>query len=200
MFYDNAFRRMYMQKVVMVFGSPRKNSNTHILVAEAQKGLTDSGVASEIFFLNEMNIKGCQACYHCKKNDSTVCIINDEMSKIHQAMETGDGLIVATPIYFAGVTAQTKIWLDRMFPYIDMNLGAKLPKGKKAAFIFTQNQPNATLFSAAIKTFQSIVNILGYEIKGSLLACNLDKNYKPMVTENKDIMQKAYNLGNHLLG
>ena len=44
------------------------------------------------------------------------------------------------------------------------------------------------------------IDDFGYEIKGSLLACNLDKNYKPMVTENKDIMQKAYNLGNHLLG
>jgi multimeric flavodoxin WrbA len=188
-----------MQKVVIVFGSPRKNSNTHILVQEAQKGLTDSGVASEIFFLNRMKIKGCQACYHCKKNDSTICIINDDMSKIHQAMETGDGLIVATPIYFAGVTAQTKTWLDRMFPYIDINLGAKLPKGKKVAFIFTQNQPNATLFSAAIKTFQAVMNILGYETKGSLLACNLNKGYKPMVTEDKNLMQKAYDLGKYLL-
>ena len=189
-----------MKKVVIVFGSPRKNSNTHILVQEAQKGLTDSGAASEIFFLNDMNIKGCQACYHCKKNDSTVCIVNDDMLKIHQTMETADGLIVATPIYFAGVTAQTKIWLDRMFPYIDMNLGAKLPKGKKAALIFTQNQPDPQLFLPAIKTFRSVIKIFGYEIKDSLLACNLDKNYKPMVTENNNIMQNAYNLGNHLLG
>jgi multimeric flavodoxin WrbA len=188
-----------MQKTVIVFGSPRKNSNTHILVQEAQKGLTDSGIASEIFFLNDMNIKGCQACYHCKINDSTVCIVNDEMSKIHQAMENDDGLIVATPIYFAGVTAQTKTWLDRMFPYIDMNLGAKLPKGKKVSLIFTQNQPNPTLFSAAIKTFQGVMTILGYEIRDSLLACNLNKGSKPMVTEDKDLMQKAYNLGRHLL-
>jgi multimeric flavodoxin WrbA len=190
---------MSMKKAVIVFGSPRKNSNTHLLVQEAQKGLADSGVANEIFFLNDMKIKGCQACYHCKKNDSTVCVIHDEMSKIHQAMETGDGLIVATPIYFAGVTSQTKTWLDRMFPYIDMNLGPKLPKGKKAAFIFTQNQPNAAIFSAAITTFQAVMNILGYETKGSLLACNLNQGYKPMVTEDRDLMQKAYDLGKCLL-
>ena len=80
-----------------------------------------------------------------------------------------------------------------------MNLGAKLPKGKKVAFIFTQNQPNSNLFSTAIKTFQAVMNILGYETKGSLLACNLNKGYKPMVTEDKDLMQKAYDLGKHLL-
>lgn len=188
-----------MQKVVIVFGSPRKNSNTHILVQEAQKGLSDSGVASEIFFLNDLNIKGCQACYHCKKNNTTICIVKDDMLQIHKAMEISDGIIVATPIYFAGATAQTKAWMDRMFPYIDMNLGAKLPKGKKAALIFTQNQPNANLFSSAIKTFQGVMNVLGYETKDSLLACNMNKEYKPMVTEDKELMQKAYDLGKHLL-
>jgi len=188
-----------MKKVVIVFGSPRKNSNTHILVQEAERGLSDSGAASEIFFLNDMNIKGCQACNHCKKNNTTICVIKDDMRKIHQAMETAEGLIVATPIYFAGMTAQTKTWLDRMYPYIDMNLGAKLPKGKKAALIFTQNQPNAALFTPAIKTFQAVMTVLGYETKGSLLACNLNQAYKPMVSEDKELMQKAYDLGEHLL-
>jgi multimeric flavodoxin WrbA len=48
-----------MKKVVIVMGSPRKNSNTHILVKEAQRGLADSGIDSEVFILNDMNIKGC---------------------------------------------------------------------------------------------------------------------------------------------
>ena len=188
-----------MEKVAIVFGSPRKNGNTHILVEEAQKGLRDSGVSSEIFYLNSMNIKGCQACYFCKQNETTDCRLHDDMQKLYEAIITGDGLLVATPIYFAGVTAQTKTWLDRMFPYIDMNLGSRLPRGKKASLIFTQNQPNETLFLPAIKTFKAVINILGFETKDSLLACNLNKGYKPMVTEDKDTMEKAYILGRHLL-
>ena len=188
-----------MQKVAIVFGSPRKGSNTGILVQEVQRGLSDSGVGSEIFHLNEMNIKGCQACNHCKKNDGTTCAIKDDMQSIHRAIESADGLIVASPIYFAGVTAQTKTWVDRMYPYIDKRLNSKLPKGKKAALIFTQNQPDPNLFLPAIKTFRAVMKVFGYEIKGSLLACNLDRDNKPMVTEDGDMMTKAYDLGKHLL-
>ena len=65
-----------------------------------------------------------------------------------------DGLIVATPIYFVGVTAQTKAWLDRLFLYIGMGLPSKLPS-KKASFIFTQNQPNEVLFQVPIGNFHA---------------------------------------------
>lgn len=188
-----------MSKAVVIFGSPRKNSNTAILVQEARKGLSESGAESEIFYLNEMNIKGCQACNHCKKEDTTLCVLKDDIRKIHEAMEACDGLIVASPIYFADITAQTKTWLDRMYPYIDGRLRPKLPKGKKAALIFTQNQPDAGFFAPAMKTFRTVIKLLGYEVKESLLACNMDRDNKPMVTENKDIMQSAYNLGKNLL-
>lgn len=188
-----------MKKAAIIFGSPRKNSNTGILVGEARKGLSAAGMASEIFYLNEMNIKGCQACNHCKKEDTTICVIKDDMRRIHEAMETCDGLIVASPIFFADITAQTKIWLDRMYPYIDSRLRHKLPQGKKAALIFTQNQPDAGFFASAMKTFRTVIKLFGYEVKDSLLACNMDRDNKPMVTENKDLMQNAYNLGKNLL-
>jgi len=59
------------------------------------------------------------------------CAVKDDMQKIHQLIQESDGLIVATPIYFAGVTAQTKAWLDRLFPYIGMDLSPKLQESKK---------------------------------------------------------------------
>ena len=74
------------------------------------------------------------------------CALKDDMQKIHRLIQESDGLIIATPIYFAGVTAQTKIWLDRLFPYIGMDLSPKLPESKKVSFIFTQNQPDPRLF------------------------------------------------------
>ena len=188
-----------MKKVAIIFGSPRKNSNTHILVKEAQKGLSDKGIDSEIFFLNDMDIKGCQACYYCKTKDTTECALKDDMQKIYKAIEQWDGIIVATPIYFCDVTAQTKLWLDRLFPYIDMNINSKLPKGKKCGFIFTQNQPNPNLFLEHINTFKNVIQMIGFDLRGDMLAYNLDKDTKPMVTEKKDFMQKAYDLGKNLL-
>ena len=188
-----------MKKVAVIFGSPRKNSNTHLLVKEAQRGLADCNIDSEIFFLNDMNIKGCQACYYCKKNNTAQCSVNDDMQKIYQAMEEADGIIVATPIYFSDVTAQTKIWLDRLFPYIDMNLRSLLPRNKRAAIIFTQNQPNPDLFAVHMQAFARVLGIVGFEVKGSMLAYDIDKGYKPMVTEHEQFMQNAYTIGRELL-
>jgi len=187
-----------MTKAAIIFGSPRKNGNTHILLDEARRGLAESGVDSTVFYLNDLKIRGCQACYHCKRTGELGCAIKDDMQAIHEAIQSSEGLIVATPIYFAGVTGQTKIWLDRMFPYIDRQLGAKMPRGKRAAFIYTQNQPDPARFTGTIKVFQSVFGLFGYEVRGSLLACNLDKGYKPMVTEDREAMEKAYALRKNL--
>ncbi|MCH4886879.1 flavodoxin family protein [Acidaminobacter sp. JC074] len=188
-----------MSKVAIVFGSPRKNSNTHILVDEAIKGLNEKGVDHEILYLNDLNIKGCQACYYCKRNDTTKCVIDDDMQKVYKAMEESDGLIVAAPIYFCEVSAQTRLFVDRLFPYYDMHLQSAFPQGKALSFIITQNQPNKTLFERHINDFKMVVGMLGYERKEDLLVENVDKGYKPMVTERPDMMDKAYKIGLELL-
>jgi multimeric flavodoxin WrbA len=126
-----------MKKALILIGSPRKKGSTAVLAAEAAHALNDQGVETMTLFLNDLNIKGCQACYWCKKNDVADCAVKDDMQKVHQLMKECDGMIVATPIYFGGVTAQAKAWLDRMFPYIGMDLTPKMPAEKKVSFIFT---------------------------------------------------------------
>jgi multimeric flavodoxin WrbA len=191
--------KQIMKKVTILIGSPRKNGSTSILAAEAYRGLEEQGIATETVFLNELKIKGCQACYWCKKNDVAECAVNDDMQKIHQMMQESDGLIIASPIYFSTVTAQTKAWLDRMFPYVSMNLVPKLPRSKKVSFIFTQNQPDANLFESGIGSFMYAVGLSGLTVKDHMIACNLDTGVKPPVTEKKELMEKAYKLGKELL-
>jgi multimeric flavodoxin WrbA len=107
---------------------------------------------------------------------------------------------VASPIYFGSVTAQTKVWLDRLFPFIDVKANSFLPQGKKAAFVFTQNQPDPELFLESINSFTSMLNYIGFEIKDRLISYDVDRGHnKPMVTENKEFMKKAYDLGKNLL-
>ena len=188
-----------MAKVTIFIGSPRKNGSTAILSEEARRGLKEQGVETEIVFLNDLNFRGCQACYYCKKNDVATCAVKDDMQKIHQLIQESDGLIVATPIYFAGVTAQTKAWLDRLFPYIGMDLSPKLPQSKKVSFIFTQNQPDSRLFETPIAIFMQTVGLTGLSVKDNLLAYDLDAGIKPPVTEKNEFMEKAYLMGKELL-
>jgi multimeric flavodoxin WrbA len=188
-----------MKKVTILIGSPRKSGNTRILAAEAERGLKEQGIATETVFLNDLKIKGCQACYWCKKNDVVECAVKDDMQKIHQLMQKSDGLIIASPIYFSTVTAQTKAWLDRMFPYISMNLIPKLSRSKKVSFIFTQNQPDVHPFESGIGSFMYAVGLSGLSVKDHMIACDLDTGIKPPVTEKAEFMEKAYQIGKNLL-
>lgn len=190
---------MQLAKVTLLIGSPRKNGSTAVLAREAERGLKEQGIETETIFLNDQEIKGCQACYYCKKNDVAACAVKDDMQGVHQLMQECDGLIVATPIYFAGVSAQTKLWLDRMFPYIGMNLSPKLPGSMKVSFIFTQNQPDARLFETSITTFMQMVGFTGLTRKDYLVAYDLDSGVKPPVTDNLEFMDRAYRMGRDLL-
>lgn len=188
-----------MKKVTILIGSPRKNGSTYTLAAEARRGLEEQGIGVQTVFLNDLKIKGCLACYWCKKNDVADCAVKDDMQKIHQLMQESDGLIVASPIYFSGVTAQTKAWLDRMFPYISMNLIPKLPASKKVSFIFTQNQPDERLFTGGIAAFMYAVGLSGLTVQDHLIAGDLDAGFKPPVTGRKELLETAYRLGKELL-
>jgi multimeric flavodoxin WrbA len=184
-----------MKKAVVIFGSPRKNSNTAILVNEAIRGMEASGIQAEVFYLNELQLKGCQACYYCKEVQEARCKVKDDMAKIMDAINNADGILVASPIYWGHVTAQTKTWLDRMFPYIDMKVGSRLPRGKTASFIFTQNQANPDLFLPAIESFKMMLGYIGFAAGDTLIANDLDKGHKPMATENPAFMEQAFALG-----
>jgi multimeric flavodoxin WrbA len=189
-----------MKKALILIGSPRKKGSTVILAAEAARGLNEQGIETETVFLNDLKIRGCQACYWCKKNDVAECAVKDDMQKVHELMKESDRMIVASPIYFGGVTAQAKAWLDRMFPYIGMDLTPKMPKGKKVSFIFTQNQPDARLFQGGIDSFMFAVGLSGMAVKDHMIGYDLDAGVKPSVEEKKEFMEKAYRMGRALLG
>jgi len=98
-------------KVVVFFGSPRIEGNTEILLREALKPIQVAGHEVTEFKLNFLNIKPCQDCGGCTKTG--VCVINDDMKGIYDAIRTGDRFIVASPVFFYSVSAQTKAMIDR---------------------------------------------------------------------------------------
>lgn len=180
-------------------GSPRKNGNTLILAREAEKALLSMKIETELFFLNDMVLSGCQACYACKKDNTIRCPRNDEMQKMYTAIDHADGVLVTTPIYFGGVTGQTKIWLDRLFPYMSLDLVSNLPKKIPLSCIYTQNQPDESLFIGAISAFEFALSLIGFDVKEHLIAPDLDIGRKPMVSGNPALLQGAYQIGKKLI-
>ncbi|ABR53925.1 NADPH-dependent FMN reductase [Methanococcus vannielii SB] len=116
-------------KIVGISGSPRKNGNTSYLVKEALKAAEEKGFKTEFISLSGLELNPCIACDMCKKEDS--CIIVDDINEIMEKIEAADGLILGSPVYFGGVSAQTKTIIDRSRP---LRSGFKL-KYKVAAAI-----------------------------------------------------------------
>jgi len=98
-------------KVVAFLGSPRKNGNTELLLQETIRGIEESGLKVRLFNLNLMNISPCQNCSGC--DDTGTCIVEDDMSQIYDAIRSADRIILASPIFFFGISAQTKTMIDR---------------------------------------------------------------------------------------
>jgi multimeric flavodoxin WrbA len=185
-----------MKKILILNGSPRKNGSTAFLAQEAARAFHDQGIETETIFLNEVSIKGCQSCFWCKKNNVAECAIKDDMQELHRKIKECDGMIVASPIYFGSVTAQTKLWLDRMYPYLNMDLTSKLPPGKKISFIFTQGNPDASRFRPVTDIFVWSLEVTGFEVKDQMVGCALDAD---QIKERKDLMEQAYRIGKNLL-
>ncbi|MBI5099297.1 MAG: flavodoxin family protein [Nitrospirae bacterium] len=98
-------------KIIAFNGSPRSGGNTELLLKETIKGIVDTGLSVHTFNLNEMNIRPCQDCGGC--NETGKCIVNDDMDQIYEAIRSADRIILASPIFFFSISAQSKIMIDR---------------------------------------------------------------------------------------
>ncbi len=101
---------------ILVFnGSPKIGGNTDLLVQSALKGIDRQLNRVDYFRLNDMDIKPCQNCGGC--TETRVCVIKDKMQQIYPAVRKADRVILASPIYFSGLSAQAKIMIDRCQPF-----------------------------------------------------------------------------------
>ncbi len=94
-------------------GSPRPNGNTATLVNEVLRGAASAGASVLACQLNRLSIRPCQACEACKKTG--VCCIADDMAEQYEAMARADAIVIGTPVYWWGPSAQTKAFLDRWY-------------------------------------------------------------------------------------
>ncbi|MCF6097156.1 flavodoxin family protein [Thermovorax subterraneus] len=181
-------------KVIGIIGSPREGGNTEILVERVLKGASDKGAEVKTFKLNELNIRGCQGCNYCKQNDG--CIQKDDMQKIYNELFSADAVVIGSPIYISYVTAQTKIFLDRLYAFLVVGKGSKLPVGKKCVLVYTQGGgDDGKKVMEGIAAF--LKRALGMDVKAIIGGNNL--NPLGAVNEREDLLQTAYEAGELLV-
>ncbi len=134
-------------KMLGIVCSPRKNGNTEILVRETLKVAAEAGCETQIFLLSEKSVAPCLACGSCFKVGE--CVQKDDMQDLYKMMETADGIILGTPVYFHNVTAQAKAVMDRTFAL----LRRRPLRGKAAAAIVTTRRIGASQTRALVYDF-----------------------------------------------
>ena len=100
-------------KVLIINGSPRINGNTSVAVSEIVKTLKTEGIEAEVCQIGNKDIRGCIACGRCSELGH--CVFDDAVNQIAGKFEAADGLIVASPVYYASANATLIACLDRLF-------------------------------------------------------------------------------------
>ena len=100
-------------KVLLINGSPRARGNTALALGEMEKIFALEGVETEIIHVGNKPVRGCVACGGCGKKGA--CVFDDIVNETAPKFEAADGLVVASPVYYASANATLIAFLDRLF-------------------------------------------------------------------------------------
>ena len=131
-------------KVLIINGSPRIDGNTTTSINELIKVFDKNEIETETIQIGNKNIRGCIACNSCQKNHK--CVFNDSVNEVAKKFENADGLIIASPVYFASANGTLISFLDRLFysSHFDktMKVGASIAIGRRGGLSATFDELN----------------------------------------------------------
>lgn len=177
-----------MKHIVILSGSPRKNGNTNLLCRQFQQGAEEAGHSVRFIPLAEKRIGFCRACDVCMRNGGA-CIQKDDMEDILCAFQQADVVVLATPVYFYGVSAQMKACIDRTYP-IWQHLG------RKEVYYIVSAGLGEDIIARSLGDLDGFVeHFEQYEIKRRLYAPNV---MEAGAVRTQPVMEAAYQAGLHV--
>jgi multimeric flavodoxin WrbA len=184
-------------KVLGIMGSPRLGGNTDLLLDEALKGASSAGAEVEKIVVDRLKITPCKEIYHCLIDGT--CPLKDDMQDIYPKILAADAIIVATPIEFYTVSAQTLTLMSRCQAlwarkYVLQNLDIPVKRG---AFIGVGATKGAKLFDGPLLTVKYFFQAVNAELKEELSIRGVDK--KGEIKDHPEHLAVAYELGKRLV-
>ncbi len=150
-------------------GSPRKKGNTAWVVNKILEGAQEQGAATQSWSCSELDIAPCRGCLGCHKGDSKRgCVINDDMQQLYAALAQADALVLGSPVYMGQMSAQAKIFTDRLFAHISPRFSPHYQEKAvkmKLILVFTQGNPDAGFFQEYFDYTKKIFQMLEFEVK-----------------------------------
>ncbi|NLI81108.1 MAG: flavodoxin family protein [Deltaproteobacteria bacterium] len=186
-----------MGKIVAIYGSPRRNGNTAVLLRQAVAGARAVNADVVEVVLRDMRISPCLEIYGCKEKGR--CSIQDDFQGLHDLFLESSGVMLASPIFFYAVSAHTKIMMDRCQAlwvkkhWIDaVPMGQLRPRGK-GLFISVGATKGRKLFDGALLTVKYFLETLDLVLWRSLLYRGLD--FEGEVHRHPQYLEESYETG-----
>lgn len=188
-------------KVLGLYGSPRRGGNTDLLLEEALRGAAAEGAAVESIRLSDCAITPCRECLSCFK--SGACVIDDEMQRIYPRLLEADIVILASPIFFYGITGWAKAMVDRAqalwarrYVLFDPEMG-KAGKKRSGFFISVGGTKGQRMFEGAILTVKYFFDAFHTDYTGELLFREVDACGE--IRKNPEALPQAFAAGGKLV-
>ena len=185
-------------KVLGIMGSPRKKSNTDLLLDAALEGASQEGAEVEKIAVYDLQISPCREIYACTRDGN--CPIRDDMQSLYDKLSRADHIVFASPIFFYGITSQAKAVVDRCQALWARRYILDTPKEddriRKGIFISVGATKGKRLFDGAVLTVRYFFDAVGVKYAGDLLLREIEG--KAQIREHPQALEDAFKLGRKL--
>lgn len=152
-------------KCLILTGSPHTNGTTSYLADEFCNSAKEAGNTVVRFDTSRLNINPCNGCNHCRKNDGK-CVYNDDMSQIYPHLMEVDAVVLVSPLYYFGMTAQLKKAIDRFY-----SINSVLKQSSKKLFLISAGSDKDDWAMDTMKAhYSTLCRYLNWEEGGIVLA------------------------------
>ncbi len=188
-----------MIKILAILGSPRKEGNTSLLLERAVAGARAEGAEVELINAARMHIRPCEEIYQCERDGT--CPLRDDMQALYPKLLEADGIILASPVFFYGLTAQAKALIDRcqalwMRKHV-LKWPPVNPHPRLGLFISVGATRGENLFLGPILTAKYFFEAIGVKYALELLVRRVDA--KGAILEHPEYLDRAEELGRELV-
>jgi multimeric flavodoxin WrbA len=191
---------MEPQRIVALYGSPRRRGNTATLLRQAVAGARDAGAQVEEIVLRDLKMSACLEIYSCKQDGE--CRIRDDFQRVREAVLACAGLMLASPIFYYAVSAHTKILMDRFHSlwvkrvWVDSGRVPAPDARRKGLFISAGATRGKRLFDGALLSVRYFFDTLDMDLWRALLYRGLEDEGETQT--HPDYLNEAYQSGREL--
>jgi multimeric flavodoxin WrbA len=185
-------------KIIGLIASSRKEGNTSWVVNKILEGAKGQDAEVQSWCFSDLDIKPCRGCSSCKKSGKG-CVINDDMQNIYTAFVNADAIVLGSPVYMGQMSAQAKIFTDRLYactsprfsPYYKENA-----RKKKMVLVFTQGNPDVTLFQSYFDYTKKMFQMLEFDVKSVQVIAGMRNG---QAHERNDLQTTMNDIGSSLV-